>query len=1119
MIRHCSSPLALLAFLPMTVMAQAPVITRQPQSVTVVGTSGATFIVSASGSPFPGVRWEKNGQAVTDGMLSVGGENNSVRHELTLTNVHSGNAGTYTAILSNRSGTVTSSPAVLTIEAPLVITTYAPIPVPFSLAVDSEGSVYVSDSSTIPGFVGQGAIHKISIAGVVTTLPRALNLFEFPTGIGNGTATLLSPARGLAVDRDDNLYFGLDGSIRKVSPAGTFTTLAGDILNRGTVDGPGTLARFDLPQDLAVDAAGNVYVADSTAYTIRKVTAAGVVTTLAGSARQRGTVDGAGAAARFFSPQAVAVDSTGNVYVADASVIRKITAEGEVTTLAGSASQRGSVDGTGAAARFSSPSGLVVDSADDIYVADRDEYVIRKITPTGVVTTVAGIARQRGGTDGTGSVARFLEPSDLAIGTNGKFFISDKGNNMIRKGVVNRNPTIQASAPTESLAARTDYTFTATGSDPDGDAVTFNWNFGDGSMGVTAPAATHRWLIGGLYSVNVTALDGKGGGAERYFNVDVRSDVTVGAWTRRADGLAVNDAWSDVIFAGNQFVAVASSGSPPILSSDGITWTTAPAGTGLIGCRGIAFGGGRYVVVGARAASQVIFAGAAHSINGRDWQFGNVPTGPRVFSSVTYGDGRFVAVGEAGAAATSSDGIAWQLSTTGVVDHLARVRFADGLFVAVGQGGRILTSADGFTWTARMVGIASTRFEDVARYAGLWYALAASALYSSPDGMTWTRVNTSAPQGRFGIADGALVVAGNDRTIALTENAQVWATITLGVGVQEIYNAVAEGNGSIVVVGNTTGAANGVVYQARALPRILTQPASQVLTGNDSTSLTVRVANVSGVVFQWRKDGAAIAGATGSTITLGPNNAAASYSVTVTNGAGSVTSNPAVVISAPPNPGRLVNLSVLTSVAADGDNFSLGFVVGGAGTSGVKPLIIRAAGPSLVPLGVSGALDDPKLEVFAGTSKTGENDNWGGASSIATGMAGVGAFAFINAASKDAAVMTSVPSGDNSVKVSAAGSGTGAVIAEIYDATSAAAFTTATPRLVNVSVLKNLGTELTIGFVIGGSTPWTVLVRAVGPTLGAAPFNVSGVVTDPQLALYSGLTKTSENNDWAGPPF
>jgi sugar lactone lactonase YvrE len=143
---------------------------------------------------------------------------------------------------------------------------------------------------------------------------------------------------------------------------------------------------------VAVDGGGNLYVADTGNATIRKVTPGGVVTTLAGTAGLNGSVDGTGAAARFGTPRGVTVDSTGNVYVADPAIhtIRKITPGGVVTTFAGTAGLNGSVDGTGAAAQFASPQGVTVDSTGNVYVAESAAPTVRKITPGGVVTTLVG---------------------------------------------------------------------------------------------------------------------------------------------------------------------------------------------------------------------------------------------------------------------------------------------------------------------------------------------------------------------------------------------------------------------------------------------------------------------------------------------------------------------------------------------------------------------------------------------------------------------------------------------------------------------------------------------------------------------------------------------------------
>lgn len=190
----------------------------------------------------------------------------------------------------------------------------------------------------------------------------------------------------------------------------SWSTFAG-IGSWGNTDGPVSTAQFDEPADVAVDASGNVYVADSENNTIRKITA-GMVTTLAGSAGEYGSADGTGSAARFASPQGVAVDASGNVYVADTinCTIRKVTPAGVVTPLAGRAGWAGDVDGTGSSARFGWTNGVAVDASGNVYVADNSNHTIRKVTPGGVVTTIGGLVGQNGRADGKGNAARFNYP-------------------------------------------------------------------------------------------------------------------------------------------------------------------------------------------------------------------------------------------------------------------------------------------------------------------------------------------------------------------------------------------------------------------------------------------------------------------------------------------------------------------------------------------------------------------------------------------------------------------------------------------------------------------------------------------------------------------------------------
>jgi len=301
---------------------------------------------------------------------------------------------------------------------------------PAGVTVDASGNVYAADT-------GNNTVRKITPAGVVTTLAGTAGSSGFADGTG-ANARFDLPT-GLTIDDTNNIYVADTGNnlIRRITPAGVVTTYAsaGTLQNRGSVDGTGSGANFNSPHSTAVDSAGNVYVAEIGNHTIRKITPAGVVTTLAGTAGTAGSADGTGAAALFRGPAGVAVDSAGNVYVADTNnhTIRKITPAGVVTTLAGTAGTTGSADGTGAAASFLGPAGLAVDSAGNLYVSDNGNHTIRKITPAGVVTTLAGTAGTAGSTDGTGSAALFASPVGIGVDGSGNVYVADSSSYVIRK--------------------------------------------------------------------------------------------------------------------------------------------------------------------------------------------------------------------------------------------------------------------------------------------------------------------------------------------------------------------------------------------------------------------------------------------------------------------------------------------------------------------------------------------------------------------------------------------------------------------------------------------------------------------------------------------------------------
>jgi sugar lactone lactonase YvrE len=281
------------------------------------------------------------------------------------------------------------------------------------------------------GLVTPKSSSSCSNGGLVTTL--AGSVYGFSDGTGTGAK--FSDPWGIAVDSTGNLYVAdySNNRIRKITPGGLVTTLAGSG-SRGSANGTGTSASFNYPSAVAVDAANNVYVADTDNCLIRKINPAGVVTTLSGSAGVTACVNGPISSALFAQPQGITLDSAGNVYVADAfSVIRKITVGGIVSTVAGSPFVYGYADGTGSSASFTGPSGLAVDATGTIYVADTWNCLIRKITSGGIVTTLAGSAQNIGSADGTGTSAFFNYPSGVAIDSCGNIIVADGWNNEIRK--------------------------------------------------------------------------------------------------------------------------------------------------------------------------------------------------------------------------------------------------------------------------------------------------------------------------------------------------------------------------------------------------------------------------------------------------------------------------------------------------------------------------------------------------------------------------------------------------------------------------------------------------------------------------------------------------------------
>ena len=389
-------------------------------------------------------------------------------------------------------------------------------------------------------------------------------------------------------------------------------------------------------------------------------------------------------------------------------------------------------------------------------------------------------------------------------------------------------------------------------------------------------------------------------------------------------------------------------------------------------------------------------------------------------------------------------------------------------------------------------------------------------------------------------------ISGANSALLSINNAQASNAGSYSVTVSNTACTVTSSTATLTVNANGTGTA----------PVITQQPSSQTIasgttvvftasingtqaTGSSASSiraasvetrpstLATRAANVT---YQWFWNNSAILGATDSTYVLADATSAndGSYSCLVINSAGSVMTKPATLnIVQASEPGHLINISCRAGVGNGASILIAGFVVGGSGTSGAEPVLIRGSGPALVPFGVTGTLPDPQLQLYQsngnGTSTLlGTNNGWAGNSLISSTAASVGAFTWNVTTSHDAALIQTLSPGPYTAQIAGAAGDTGVALAEVYDATPASSYTVTSPHLINISARVQVGTGgniLIAGFVIGGTTSNTVLIRGSGPAL--TPFGVPGVLPDPELSLYQSnsdgsSTLLQSDTGWGG---
>ena len=500
---------------------QTPV---EPASQVIAAGGTAIFSVTPAGMPAPTCQWQvsSDGGRTWTSLTDTSPYSGTTTSTLTITGATAAmNGNSFTCVMTGSTGTNTALPGTLVVEAPLTVFTFAGLAGvngsldgsaaaarfanPADVAVDAAGILYVADAAN-------HTVRKVTPAGAVTTLAGVAGVSGSTDG--TGVAQFNHPT-GVAVDTAGNVYVAdtNNNEVRKVTASGAVTTLAGLAGATGSADGSGSAARFNGPSGIAADGAGNLYVADTLNHTIRRITPGGVVTTLAGTAGTSGLADATRSAALFHGPKGLALDAEGDLFVADTNnnAIRKIvTATGVVTTVAGQAGAAGSTDGANSQAQFHFPSGVAVDAAGNIYVADTENDTLREIAPSGAVSTLAGQAGVSGSTDGSGTAAGFAFPTGVAVDSSGNVYVADTNNDTIRLAIIPASPAItqQPQSQTATAGANVTFTVTATGNP----APTYQWNFnGQAISSATSNTLSLSGVVAadaGNYTVTVTNSSG-----------------------------------------------------------------------------------------------------------------------------------------------------------------------------------------------------------------------------------------------------------------------------------------------------------------------------------------------------------------------------------------------------------------------------------------------------------------------------------------------------------------------------------------------------------------------------------------------------------------------------------
>lgn len=758
-------------------------------------------------------------------------------------------------------------------------------------------------------------------------------------------------------------------------------------------------------------------------------------------------------------------------------------------TIAGRASSVGATDGPRLSARFNRPWGIAVDAQGNVYVTEAINHLVRKITPDGIVSTLAGRVGEVGSDDGTGTAARFaavgtnpasstptasVGPFGISVIEGGGLFVADGNSHVVRRitagGLVTTYSGVSGTSGfRDGAVAEAQYR------NPVGVAVD--------AAGNVFVADTFNHVIRRISaSGTVTTIAGSVGNAgntdgigtaARFFHptaiaVSPLGDVYVANsdnTIRRISFSAATDSWSITTLAGAPFT----SGTTDATGSDarfGLAPTQSPSGAVTVSIPSFS-----------PILSSFAFTGASYRLGDLS---GLAADGAGNVYVSDFSNNTIRKITPAGVV-TTIGGVA-----SGAVDGIgSAARFRNPCGIAVDAAGALYI-ADALNHTIRKGGVAArpvvaaqTGSQTVSAGANL--VLSVTATGSPPPAYQWSR-------------NGVAIAGATGSTYALNN-----------------VQATQEGTYSVTVT-NAVGSAITIPQTLTVLsqPIVTTHPVGQNLQGGETLRLTAVAAGSPGVSYQWTRDGVALPGQSTASLVLGnvQEQHAGEYRVVVSNSLGTTTSNAAAVTV---NTGRIVNLSIRTALEGS-ERLIVGFVVAG----GTKSFLVRAAGPALREFGVSNAMVDPHLTLLVGSSPPFVNDNWSNITNpevLSNAAARVGAFPFAPG-SLDAAALTNVANEAVSAQAVSRNNADGIVLLELFETTGASI-----ARLVNVSTRAKVGVgenAVFAGFVIGGNSARTLLIRAIGPTLGS--FGVPGTLLDPLLEIYAtgASTPRASNDNWNG---